>query len=475
MRFLDKIRQWCPEPPNHFPSNLKHYSAPIAIVLAATIFSVSFFMVSSTYLFNQPVAQVPVVPISAVAQTSSSSYVSSSNTIYIRQDGSIDPKTAPIKQAGNVYTITDNIASNKETAIEVQKDNVIVDGAGYALQGPGTQRSLNDTLTGGIGIVVSNGKNVTVENFLITHALVGIELENTTNSQLIQNNITTYSYENGIDVFNSSNNLISSNSITSYANLDGCQNNGVDLSNSFNNTVSRNNVVGSWIGISLDNTNGSVVSGNTVTQSCTGIGLFGSDANQVAGNNVFGTIEAISHGDYSDSGTGITLYSKADNNQVYANNIVNNGNGLNVWFGSANNTVYFNNFENNTFGQVNLSQESGVSNFWDNGTVGNYWSDYHGQGTYVIDQNNIDHHPLTQQANNSISSPTILFNILPIAVIVIVAVTVAVAGSLLIYRRRGKQLDLDKRPFPEPVYTCSVCVKSRRDVKDFLSRPPISQ
>jgi parallel beta-helix repeat protein len=437
MRFLEKIRQWCPEPPSHFPTNLKHYSAPIAIVLAATIFSVSFVMVSSTYLFNQPVAPVPVVPISAVAQSSNASYVSASNTIYIRPDGSIDPKTAPIKQVGNVYTITDNIASNNEIAIEVQKDNVIVDGAGYALQGPGTQRSLNDTLTGGIGVIISNGKNVTVENFLITHALVGIELENTTDSQLIQNNITTYSYENGIDVFNSSNNIISNNDLVSYANLDGCQNNGIDLSNSFNNTVSKNNIVGSWIGISLDNTNYSVVSGNTVTQSCTGIGLFGSDANQVAGNNVFGTVEAISHGDYPDSGTGITLYSKADNNQVYGNNVVNNGNGLNVWFGSASNTVYGNNFENNTFGQVNLTQESGVSNFWDNGTVGNYWSDYHGQGTYSIDQNNVDHHPLTQQVNTSTTAPSLLFKVLPIAT---VAVLLAAISSLLIYKKHAKLL-----------------------------------
>ena len=110
---------------------------------------------------------------------------------------------------------------------------------------------LTDELKGGIGIDISNGNNVTVENFLITNALVGIELENSANSQLIQNNITTYSYENGIDVFDSSNNAISSNNIVSYANLDGCQNNGIDLSNSFNNTVSKNNVVGSWVGISL--------------------------------------------------------------------------------------------------------------------------------------------------------------------------------------------------------------------------------
>jgi parallel beta-helix repeat protein len=159
----------------------------------------------------------------------------------------------------------------------------------------------------------------------------------------------------------------------------------------------------------------------------------------VFGNNVFGTIEAISHGDYPDSGTGITLYDKADYNQVYGNNLLNNGYGVNVWFSSANNTIYDNNFEKNKFGQVNLLNESRVSNFWDNGTIGNYWSDYHGQGTYVIDQNNVDYHPLTH--------PTLLSTILPIAIIAAVAVILAVVISLLLYRRHRKRQVSDEKTF----------------------------
>jgi len=42
----------------------------------------------------------------------------------------------------------------------------------------------------------------------------------------------------------------------------------------------------------------------------------------------------------------------------------------------------------------------------DNGVVGNYWSDYSGQGSYVIDQNNVDHRPLTQQVDISAIAPT---------------------------------------------------------------------
>ena len=427
-----KFKDWCPQPPNPLRTKLKQYSVPITILLTVTLFAASFSIFYSSSMFHPSIPLAPAIPISDSAQSSNTFYIGSSNTIYIRPDGSIDPSTAPIKQVGNVYTLTDNIANNNGTAIEVQKDNIVIDGAGYTLQGPGTPFPLTDELTGGNGIVISNGNNVTVENFLITNALVGIELENSANSQLIQNNVTTYTYENGVDVFNSSNNVISNNSIVSYASLDGCQNNGLDLSNSFNNTVSRNNVVGSWIGISLGSTNNCVVSGNSVTLSCTGIGLFASDANQVSGNNVFGTVEAISAGDYPDSGTGITIYDKADYNQVYGNTITNNGNGMDVWFGSSNNTIYDNNFEKNQFGQVNLSSESGAGNFWDNGTVGNYWSDYHGQGTYVIDQNNVDYHPLTH--------PTLISTVLPIATIapVVVAVVIVALVVALMFQKRLK-------------------------------------
>lgn len=87
---------------------------------------------------------------------------------------------------------------------------------------------------------------------------------------------------------------------------------------------------------------------------------------------------------------------------------------------------------------------------WDNGVVGNYWSDYNGNGSYVIDENNIDHHPLTQQvdvnsvAPTSTSSATInSFNALAIAIITIVIIF-ALAIFLLLYRRHRKNNNLKK-------------------------------
>ena len=59
--------------------------------------------------------------------------------IYIRADGSIQPSTAPISSVNNVtYTLADNIAGNvtaSSSAIIIQRDNIIIDGAGHTLQG----------------------------------------------------------------------------------------------------------------------------------------------------------------------------------------------------------------------------------------------------------------------------------------------------------------------------------------------------
>jgi len=89
---------------------------------------------------------------------------------------------------------------------------------------------------------------------------------------------------------------------------------------------------------------------------------------------------------------------------------------------------------------------------WDNGVVGNYWGDYSGSGYYVIDENNTDHHPLTQPVDvNSIaptptpsstigsliSEPTILAILIGVPLLVIII-------SLLLFRRNRKTISQNK-------------------------------
>jgi len=64
-----------------------------------------------------------------------------SGTVYIRADGSIDPPGAPVITYDNVtYTLTGNVTSNTD-GIVVQRNNIIVDGAGYTLQGTYAEQS----------------------------------------------------------------------------------------------------------------------------------------------------------------------------------------------------------------------------------------------------------------------------------------------------------------------------------------------
>jgi hypothetical protein len=113
---------------------------------------------------------------------------------------------------------------------------------------------------------------------------------------------------------------------------------------------------------------------------------------------------------------------------------------------TPNNLIYYNNIEVNYYlsGGVNATPYPiigiGASfNRWDNGTVGNYWSDYKGQGVYELDKNNIDQYPLTQRVaipsivNTSTTTPNVpefsWLMILPLLLSVI-AVAVLIRKSI---------------------------------------------
>lgn len=73
------------------------------------------------------------------------------STIYIRSDGTISPTTAPLSVDGNIYTFTNNIYYE---SIVIQKDNIVLDGNGYTLQGPGAWSGVG--LSGRSNVIVRN-------------------------------------------------------------------------------------------------------------------------------------------------------------------------------------------------------------------------------------------------------------------------------------------------------------------------------
>lgn len=191
-----------------------------------------------------------------------------SGTVYINADGSIAPSTAPISTVDN---ITYTLAGNINESIVVQRSNIVVDGAGYTVQGSGS----------GNGIDLESVNNVTVENASINDFQSGIWLNASFNDTL-SNNTLTWNGPYGIYLNASSNNTLSGNYASGSAFA-------VYLYNSSNNVLSGNIVISNHKGISLDSSNNNTLNNNYVTENpAYGIELFSSSYNLLVGNTVLG-------------------------------------------------------------------------------------------------------------------------------------------------------------------------------------------
>jgi len=202
-------------------------------------------------------------------------------------------------------------------------------------------------------IILVRCKNITVMNAELTNTDVGIELLYSDNC-LISNSIISSNNDYGIELWYSNNNSISNNII-------GSNNWGIDLCFSNNNSISNNMIRSNKYGI----------------------------------HPYFST-----------------------NNSISENNISSNKYGIHFWI-SNNNIIYLNNFINNTYN----AHSHRSKNIWNStekitytyrgseftNYMGNYWDDYNGSDAngdgigetpYIIDENNIDNHPLIERFEN---------------------------------------------------------------------------
>ncbi|MBY8986149.1 MAG: right-handed parallel beta-helix repeat-containing protein [Candidatus Lokiarchaeota archaeon] len=143
--------------------------------------------------------------------------------------------------------------------------------------------------------------------------------------------------------------------------------NGIYLYESFNNKISNNTIINSYsFGIRLQRSVNNRIYNNTLKlNQNTGIYLGeGSDGNSIMDNIVSNN---------SDNGM---YFFRADNNTIFRNKILSNGfTGIHFQDTSSNNMIYLNEFHDNPT-QAGTVQSS---NQWDNGSIGNYWSDYVGK------------------------------------------------------------------------------------------------
>jgi len=274
-------------------------------------------------------------------------------TIYIRADGSVDPRTAPISTLDNVtYTFADNIYQG----IVVERSNIIIDGAGYTLQGT---RANNSRGMSSSGVRVLS--NVTIKNINIKDFDFGVYLKYVKNCTFSGNTITnTYGIAGaGVYFEGVSNSTFSGNTMTNNTNF------GVYLAGS-SNIFSGNTVTnGSRYGVYLPMSSKNIFSGNTITNNFdTGVSIVGGIYgvgfmnNTFHGNTITNNGKGVSLGLLAGdtfSGNNITnnsqygiLLSSSLNNSIIGNNITNNGGGIAFNSGSANNVFRGNSMTNNS-------------------------------------------------------------------------------------------------------------------------------
>lgn len=260
--------------------------------------------------------------------------VKADTTVYIRPNGEVE-STDLIERNGDVYTFTGNIYA----PIVIERNNIIIDGAGYTLEGTKFWDAINLTTN-----------NVTVKNIHIIDWGSGI-----------------------LGAYN-------------------------------NNTISGNVITGCRYGIKIYADEYRII-GNHIANNGEGIRLHGG-LNMVSQNNI------------ANNSVGLIIFGYASRleNVITENRIAHNEKGMYVLWNQMGiyQKIYLNSFINNTqqifipspfFGTTENPIEVSkiASSTWNNGSEGNYWSDYNGADNdgdgvgdtpYVIDEVDTDSYPL---------------------------------------------------------------------------------
>jgi len=355
--------------------------------------------------------------------------------IYIRTDGSVEPKEAPILTADNItYTFTGNISS----PIVVERSNIIINGNAYTLQGSGNEdgfylSDLNNVTIRNLnikdflhGVYINSSLKITISANNLENNAYGIRLSgSSSNCNASRNNITNngmgvYLWEssnntifenkitqnngNGIYLFNSVGNIISGSNISSNSDI------GIYLHFASGNTISENNIAKNQAdGILLLESSNNIVAGNNITNNIdNGVSISGSSGNAISRNKIVGNFDGVlfsnslnnaaSECDISDNGnSGVYVYISFNNtitknnmtsngywgtilleslnNTISKNNITKNPRGIELYF-SFYNIIYHNNFIDNTDQVHSINSTNTWYKAYPIG--GNYWSDYVG-------------------------------------------------------------------------------------------------
>lgn len=156
-------------------------------------------LIAATLVALQPIAQANFMPPPPPPLP----------RIYIRANGTIEPTSAPVQVSGNIYTLTTSPGS---VVIEVQRDNLVLNGAGFSLTGKYYENGIiltgriNVTVRGieaqqfGAGIYMANSVNCTVKDNRLHDNQRGIQLISSSKGNLLSNNLI-FNNSGGVSIY----------------------------------------------------------------------------------------------------------------------------------------------------------------------------------------------------------------------------------------------------------------------------------
>jgi parallel beta-helix repeat protein len=322
------------------------------------------------------VVMLIVVPLFGTVKANPSS-MPSSPIITIAKDGSIQPQNLGIvTHKGVTYYLNDN---SENFCIKIYCSNIVFDGQGYCLDGSKFKNPYGGFSP--FGISINYAENVIIKNIALEGFNIGISLKESNNCRI--ENVST---NNAALQINGCFSTVTKCLITNY-------NFGINFPTGSNhNIISDNNIVNNLQSICIIDSKENIFSGNNFFNSSKGI-----------------VFESNCYPNQSFSET----YSPC-NNTFFSNNFVNNSE-----------PIYYTRFilkegVSTTFG-------SGFLNYWDNGSSGNYWSDYYTKypnasqigntgkenTPYYLAPNNIDNYPLVNPVYIQAPNTPLILHTLP--------------------------------------------------------------
>ena len=145
--------------------------------------------------------------LSAVAVTQIINFTIAQNAedITINNDGTITPSSAPVTLNENVYTLNRNIYGS----ITIEKDYVVFDGAGFAINSSSSFAAL--TLKPATPLYGEYLLNVTIRNVVVVDGNRGILLQSSNNSLIANNTISNVESGIMVDIYGTGNTIAGNN------------------------------------------------------------------------------------------------------------------------------------------------------------------------------------------------------------------------------------------------------------------------